>query len=89
MLSEKRAQTVVDYLVNKGIAKERLTAKGYGKSMPVTVDANLATTYSFLKEGTVLNETFAKTLNAEQQEIVNKINRRTEFRVVKTSYGIK
>lgn len=88
-LSEKRAQTVVDYLVATGIAKERLTAKGYGENMPVTVDASMATTYPFMKEGTVLDEAFVKTLKPEQQEIANQINRRTEFRVVKTTYGLK
>jgi outer membrane protein OmpA-like peptidoglycan-associated protein len=34
-LSEARAQSVVDYLVSKGIAKERLVAKGYGETQPV------------------------------------------------------
>lgn len=34
-LSEARAQSVVDYLVSKGISKERLVAKGYGESQPV------------------------------------------------------
>ncbi len=34
-LSNKRAQSCVDYLVSKGIAQARLTAKGYGESMPI------------------------------------------------------
>jgi OOP family OmpA-OmpF porin len=34
-LSERRAQTVKDYLVAKGINPSRLTVKGYGESMPV------------------------------------------------------
>jgi len=88
-LSEKRAQTVVNFLIQSGIAAERLTAKGYGESMPVTVDAALAVTYPFLKEGVVLDETFVKSLKPDQQEIANKINRRTEFRVVKTTYGLR
>ncbi|MBP1641156.1 MAG: OmpA/MotB domain protein [Bacteroidetes bacterium] len=89
VLSEKRIQTVVDFLAQAGIAKDRISGKGYGASVPVTVDANLAATYPFLKEGTVLNEAFIKSLNSEQQEIANKINRRTEFRVIKTTYGLK
>jgi peptidoglycan-associated lipoprotein len=88
-LSERRAQTVVDFLIQAGISKERLSAKGYGESMPVTVDANIAAAYPFLKEGTVLDEAFVKALKPDQQEIANKINRRTEFRVVKTTYGLK
>jgi outer membrane protein OmpA-like peptidoglycan-associated protein len=34
-LSQARAENVVKYLVSKGIAQERLTAKGYGESMPI------------------------------------------------------
>jgi outer membrane protein OmpA-like peptidoglycan-associated protein len=34
-LSEKRAQSVVNYLVAKGISPDRLTAKGFGESQPV------------------------------------------------------
>ncbi len=34
-LSLKRAESVVNYLVNKGIGKDVLTAKGYGKSSPI------------------------------------------------------
>jgi len=88
-LSERRIQTVVDFLTQAGIAKDRVSGKGYGASMPVTVDANIAATYPFLKEGTVLNEAFIKSLSTERQEIANKINRRTEFRVIKTTYGLK
>src|SRR5690606_18669820 len=32
VLSERRAQAAVDYIVSKGIDKSRLTAKGYGKT---------------------------------------------------------
>ena len=88
-LSEKRAQTVVDYLIQAGISKERLSAKGYGKSAPITVDATVAAAYPFLKEGNVLDETFIKSLKPDQQDIANSLNRRTEFRVVKTTYGLK
>lgn len=34
-LSEKRAKSAVDYLIKQGIAKDRLTAKGYGETKPV------------------------------------------------------
>jgi peptidoglycan-associated lipoprotein len=86
-LSQKRAQAVVDYLVDKGIEIGRLTAKGYGKSSPKVVDAEINRQYPFLKAGTQLSEQYINTLaNDEQKEIANQINRRTEFKVLKTDY---
>ena len=87
ILSQKRAQSVVDYLVSKGIELERLTAKGYGKSSPKVVNAEIASQYSFLKAGTQLTEQYVNSLtNDEQKEIVHQINRRTEFKVLRTDY---
>jgi outer membrane protein OmpA-like peptidoglycan-associated protein len=37
-LSENRARSVFDYLVTKGVSKERLTYTGYGKTMPVATN---------------------------------------------------
>ena len=34
-LSQNRAKAVMDYLINNGIAKERLTSKGYGETKPI------------------------------------------------------
>ncbi len=86
-LSGKRAQSVVDYLIKKGIEAERLTAKGYGKTQPVTVDKTIQKKYSFLKVGDVLDEEYINSLiSNEQKEIADSINRRTEFRVLKTTY---
>lgn len=87
VLSEKRAKSVVDYLIKVGIAPKRLTTKGNGEEFPVVVDAAISQKYPYLKENTVLDETYVLTLTPEQQEIVNQINRRTEFRVIKTSYS--
>ena len=85
-LSGKRAQSVVDYLIKGGIEAERLTAKGYGKTQPVVVDKKLKKKYNFLKEETALDEEYIETLTDEQKEIADSINRRTEFRVLKTTY---
>ena len=87
-LSEERAQAVVNYLTAKGIEKDRLTAKGYGKSVPVVPDKELATKYRFLRYKVPLDEAFISKLNSEQQEIANQINRRTEFKVLKTTYNL-
>jgi peptidoglycan-associated lipoprotein len=89
-LSQKRAQSVVDYLISKGVEVERLTARGYGESSPKMVDAAIAGQNSFLKAGTVLTEQYINTLASdEQKEIAHQINRRTEFRVVRTDYESK
>jgi peptidoglycan-associated lipoprotein len=86
-LSQQRAQSVVNYLIEKGIDPGRLTAVGYGESSPVVVDQSIAAETPFLKEGTVLTEQFINTLpNDEQKEIAHQINRRTEFRVLRTDY---
>jgi len=88
VLSEKRAKSVVDYLISRGIARDRLTSVGNGEEKPVVVDKLLANKYSFLKENDVLTEAFVTKLTPDQQEIVNQINRRSEFRVVKTTYKL-
>ena len=88
-LSQKRAQSVVDYLIKAGIDKGRLTPKGYGETKPVVVSEELAEQYKlFLRKGDVLTPEFIETLTAEQQEICNQINRRTEFKVTKTTYNL-
>lgn len=87
-LSQKRAQSVVDYLIQNGIDKERLTAMGYGKLQPKTITKKLAEKYDFLPEETVLTEEFIQYLTPEQQEIADQINRRTEFRVLSVTYNL-
>lgn len=87
-LSQARAETVVDYLKKHGIAADRLTAKGYGESTPKTVTRKMAEQYKFLSEGQKLTEAFILKLPENQQEICNQLNRRTEFRVLRTTYGL-
>jgi len=41
-LSQKRAQSVVDFLIQNGIESKRLSSKGYGESKPIADNANEA-----------------------------------------------
>lgn len=87
-LSQRRAQSVVDYLIKAGVSKDRLQPHGYGKSRPKTVTKRIARLYPQFKEGDVLNEEFIKGLSAEDQEAADQINRRTEFQVLTTDYQL-
>ena len=86
-LSQKRAQSVVDYLISKGIAADRLQARGYGESQPKVVDEKVKAKNDFLEIGDVLTESFINQLpSADLQERAHQVNRRTEFRVLSTDY---
>ena len=87
-LSQRRAESVVAHLIAKGIDAKRLVAKGYGESAPKTVTKKMAIKYPFLHEGDTLTEEYILTLTEEQQEVCNSENRRTEFRVLRTTYGL-
>lgn len=88
-LSQRRAESVVRYLVAGGIAADRLTAKGYGEEQPKVATKYTLRTAPFLKEEDELTEEFIKNLPPEEQEICNAINRRTEFKVLRTTYGLR
>ncbi|MCD8263749.1 MAG: OmpA family protein [Tannerellaceae bacterium] len=87
-LAQRRAQSVVNYLIAGGISADRLEAKGYGKSTPKVINKPLAQDYDFLEEDDILTEEFIETLTPEQQEIADQINRRTEFKVLRTNYNL-
>lgn len=88
-LSQRRAESVVAYLIAHGIAADRLTPRGYGKERPKTVRRKVAEKYPWLKEGQVLDEAFVRSIKeADRQEICNQLNRRTEFMVLRTTYNM-
>ena len=88
LLAQRRAESVVNYLVDKGIARDRLSPVGYGKEKPKTIRKKLTEKLTWLKEGDVLTEEFIKKLDAEKQDVCNQLNRRTEFIVLRTTYGL-
>ena len=88
-LSQRRAESVVNYLIEHGIASDRLTPKGYGENKPKTVKRKLTERYDWLKADDVLTEEFINELkDEEKQEICHQLNRRTEFIVLRTTYGM-
>jgi peptidoglycan-associated lipoprotein len=90
LLSQKRAQAVVDYLIAKGIQPGRLVAKGYGETAPKTITKNINKEYPFLKVGIELTCNYIDSLRDEaQREICHQINRRTEFKVLSSDYREK
>jgi peptidoglycan-associated lipoprotein len=89
-ISQKRAQSVVDYLIAKGIQPGRLVAKGYGETAPKKVTKKLAKTYPFLKQGVELTcKSIEALADEKEKEICHQINRRTEFRVLSSDYREK
>ncbi len=87
-LSDRRARSVVDYLIKSGINPDRLQPKGYGESRPKVITKKLATQYPQFKEGDVLDEKYINGLSPEDQEIANQINRRTEFQVLSITWNL-
>lgn len=88
-LSDRRAKSVVDYLVEHGISRDRLQPHGYGKTRPKTVTKRIARLYPQFNEGDVLTEDFIKQLSEEDQQAADQINRRTEFSVLSLTYNMK
>ncbi|WP_300506843.1 OmpA family protein [uncultured Duncaniella sp.] len=85
-LSERRAKSVVDYLIGAGIPADRLQYQGYGESRPMTITKRLAREFPQFEEGQTLDEAFILTLSPEEQEVADQINRRTEFQVLSVDY---
>lgn len=86
ILSQKRAQSVCDFLVIRGIDPYRLTAKGYGERAPRTLQKNYTYKGFTLNSGTTLTEEYIKSLPKDVQEFAHQLNRRTEFRVISKDY---
>ncbi|MBR5349898.1 MAG: OmpA family protein [Prevotella sp.] len=87
-LSQRRAESVVRYLIEHGISSDRLTPVGYGKERPKKIRKKVTEKYPWLKVDDELTEEFIKALDEEKQEICNQLNRRTEFTVLRTTYGM-
>lgn len=87
-LSNRRAKSVVDYLVAAGISPDRLTWKGYGETVPKKITKRINREYPQFEEGVELTEEFISTLSEEDQEAADQINRRTEFQVTSINHDM-
>lgn len=82
-LSLRRARAVQRWLLEHGIAGDRVIARGYGKEQPTRVSSREAEAYPFLPKEQLLDEDFIRGLKEEEQEIADQLNRRTEFIVLR------
>jgi hypothetical protein len=65
-----------------------VVARGYGKTRHKVITPKFAERYPFLNAGDTLTVDYIKTFTREQQDSCNALNRRTEFSVLKTTYGL-
>ncbi len=87
VLSQRRAQSVVDYLIIRGIEPARLVAKGYGERIPLSLKKDIIRDGFPFTEGTTMDEAFIESLtNNSEKEAAHQLNRRTEFRVLRKDY---
>ena len=87
ILSQRRAQSVVDYLISRGIDPERLVAKGYGERVPRTLRKETTREGYTFAEGTVLTDSVINLLpNTAVKEAAHQLNRRTEFSILRNDF---
>ena len=83
ILSQKRADACIHYLIEKGIDIERLTASGMGETEPFVVEHKDGK----LKVGDVLSKAYIDGLRRRKnREEAHQYNRRTTFKVVSQEY---
>lgn len=88
-LSQRRAQSVVDYLVSRGIEKDRLVAKGYGERIPRVMEKDMMVNGYLFKKGVVLECEYVNRLPKAQQDVAHQLNRRTDFVILRTDFVSK
>ena len=90
ILSQKRAQSVVNYLIMRGINPARLAAKGYGERVPRTLQKNIHKDGFNFAKGTHLTDKYITNLkNPAEKEAAYALNRRTDFRVLRRDFSAK
>jgi len=86
-LSQKRAETVVNFITEEGIQRERLVPKGYGKRIPRTLTTSLTKDGYTFSGGTILTEEYILSIkDLKKREAAYLLNRRTEFSVLSKNF---
>lgn len=88
ILSQKRAESVKQYLIAKGIPEDRVVPVGYGKRKPVIVTEDINNQFNW-NIGQILDEEFVNSLSENEKQYADQLNRRTEFKVITTTWGLK
>jgi peptidoglycan-associated lipoprotein len=87
VLSQKRAESVVNYLIDRGIDPDRLIAKGYGERVPRRLLKDQLKDGFLFKAGTLLSQAFVDSLKTKpEQEAAYALNRRSEFRIISKDF---
>lgn len=87
ILSQKRAQSVVDYLISRGIDPDRLVARGYGERVPRTLSKDITREGYVFKAGMVLTDSVINTLpDNKVKEAAHQLNRRSEFSILRNDF---
>jgi peptidoglycan-associated lipoprotein len=86
-LSQKRAQSVVDFLISQGIEPGRLVARGYGERIFRVLNKDITREGYTFRQGTEINDPFVNALPTKEiREAAYQLNRRTEFAVLRKDY---
>ncbi|MBE0661209.1 MAG: OmpA family protein [Bacteroidales bacterium] len=87
ILSQRRAESVVNYLIERGIAADRMMARGYGKRVPRNLENDITLDGFTFTAGTLLDDPYIESLpTTAHREAAHQLNRRTEFRVLSRDY---